>query len=328
MGLAYPVSYDLPKRSELEIHSTVQGDQYLTENCVGSCASKDGIRIADLGLTVRHFGSPKSQIFLGFRFDFRSEQQFSGMGDLNNLQFNPDLDEIDERVVGFAIQDSKFSFGKHKLDSEKFGPSVYNFLNFSMSGLNDDRIDLYSSELGRTIKASSAYRFQKGVGAMGSLAVDYEDSNSSKVTVDYDLVLEITFPQLEGGVVSIAAKSLSGSSPEFEMQNYGVKMSLFSSKQVELVLGYSENDFGEYFELSAAKAIGEKKKIGLGFSLFNAEKVKPEIPNRFDILNSEFYYVNFAYAFTRYLHGILEYDTIDYGDRTERVSLIGLKLSF
>ncbi|MFC1681409.1 hypothetical protein ACFL1S_06470 [Pseudomonadota bacterium] len=271
-------------------------------------------------------------VFIGIGLDFASKDPaFPGNEPANGtgeFQFKPDDNELEEGILGFAYKASEFSIGKHISASELFGPSVYNFLNFSMAGLDDDRIDLYSSAPSATIRASSIVGFDSGFSTTGSLAVDVEDSSGSKVTVDYDLVIESTLPKLQGVLISIAAKSLSGSSPEFEVNSYGVKLSVFESKGMEFALGYSRNDFGDYFEFGSSKTIGYRHKIGLGFSVFDADNNQPDIPNRSEILDSDFYYINYAYAFSRFLHGFIEFDSIDFGDWTERVSLVGLRLSF
>ncbi len=159
--LAHSETFDIGSTGtwELELHSEIQFDQYFTQDCSNiDCGSEDdGFRIADFDSTLKRYTGAHSLILINLELGFRDGSTTIANAlrpetpDTSGLDY--DDNKIKESVLGYSYKQSEFTFWKHKLKTNSFGPSSNNFLSFSLSGFNDDRIDWFSYEIERSLYA-------------------------------------------------------------------------------------------------------------------------------------------------------------------------------
>jgi len=128
--------------------------------------------------------------------------------------------------------------------------------------------------------------------------------------------------------LSLAARSVSSTNPNVEMDSYGLKVNVFNSKGSEFTVAYSENDFGSYTEFAIEQQWRYRHKVGMGATVFKLDSGDNSIPNIIPVTDIDFLFLNYTYAISRLFHGFIELSDINYLDQGSENALLGLKLVF
>ena len=324
---------------EAELHSKIQFDHFLSQSSSSTVCGQieDGWRVVDVGAQLKRYTGTHTLIFGGLDLDY-SDEATSVANILRTISNDDTGIEIEDNVVeqmlfGYRHRRSEFTIGKHEPKTKKFGPSLTNYLSFSLSGFDDDRIDWFSYKIDETIYASTASSFGRGkyaraIDVNGSLGSGIGGSDNSRLSLDYDFLLEASVPGLENGVLSFASRSMSGPSPRTDLDMYGVKLNLFYSKGLEFVVGYTTNDFGRYTEASFEYTWKYRHKIAIGGTDFNADSVAANIPNSIPVPDAEFLFFSYTFSISELFQAFVEFSEIDQPDNEIENTLVGLKMSF
>jgi len=329
-------SFDVGSQGEVVIGVDIQLDAVVDEKCVGQdCSSSlDGFRIADLSLRYNHFENLNTNFFGEVSWDF-SEDITTGFttleSDLENVIRKidpPSNGELDSDTLGVAFLGvrsgtSEIRLGRQKPESSHFSPTQTNYLNFSLSAFDDERVFGTGFSNGDMFSLAS---HRQDYSALIFFGVGRSDG--SEPEMEYELYYDFQIKGMENTLITLATRSANWGSNRDSFKAHGIKLHIFQNNGNTYTAAISANDLGNYFEFVFSRDWAYRHRVQLGTSNFSS---KPD--NGFERLDSspgsaQFYFANYTYAFSRYLNLFSEVGTYHESHDDSRNVALGLHYFF
>jgi len=315
--------------AELRLGIDIQYDAILGEDCSSDeCDISDGLRNGDISSRYNYYMDSNVQLFADINFDLSDvnvgTDLFSRISSATNTEGDRlERDLVNRAIIGAQAGEIELSFGKQFPVNRKFGPTGNNYINFDLSGFDDDRL---LSSNGKTdnlvskVDLKNRYRFAMSIGLI--------ENSSAIPNLNHELLLDFPLSESNGVYVSVATKSTSLGTGNNRFDSHGVRFSWFQNNGNTIDFALSTNDLGDYLEILFKRDLAFRHRLEAGLSDFNSDLKTGNLERDSLIVDSQFIYLNYTYSLSRTLSVFIEGSGLDSDDSNAKAYLGGLVFSF